>query len=126
MDWNQFDIDLLCLKKNSGPANNQFTHPACSKAPANDETFGVLPFLYFEETADHQGEFLGKVFNRSVNNSSRLGVAARKDFVEFLLGQFLAGVLAQGIRSDLPEFRAPVFDKLAEGAFAGAITDKSL
>src|SRR3954452_23052680 len=99
MDRNQFDLDLFCLEKNSGPANNQFTHAACSKATADDETFGVLPFLQFEETADHQGKFLGKVLNRSVNNPSRLGLASGKDFVEFSLGKFLAGVLAQRIRS---------------------------
>jgi hypothetical protein len=47
-------------------------YAARSKAASDARAFGILPFLQFEETADHQSKFLGKLFNGSVDNSSCL------------------------------------------------------
>ena len=63
MDRNQLDIDLLRLKKNGSPADDQFTDAASAESAPDDEPLRVLPFFQFQETPDHQGEFLRELLD---------------------------------------------------------------
>jgi hypothetical protein len=83
---------------------------AASAEPApDDEPLRVLPFLQFQKTPDHQGEFLRKLLDRAVGDAYSPDVAMGQNVVEPFSSQLLAGMLAKRVGSKLAQFLTASF-----------------
>jgi hypothetical protein len=60
-----------------------------------------------------------------MDDCGRLGIAGRQQFIEALLVDRLARLVAEWILAKLAKRLTPLFDELAKGPLAGAVADET-
>ena len=114
------------FKAIGGATDCELADAALTQATAHDDALDVLPFLQAQKAADHGGEFLRELFDRAVNHAGRFRIAFEQDFVELLLADLFAGLLAQRVLAHLADALAPVVEDGLKGSFAGPVADEAV
>src|SRR5262245_10899799 len=125
---NEFQVDgnVIGLEQQTGAADRQLADPAGAKATADDQAFRVAPILEAQEAADHLGELLGEVFDRTLHQCGSGRVAFLQQGGELLLADVFAKLVAERILAEFLQGLTPLVDDLPEGLFAAPVADEAL
>src|SRR4051794_4630121 len=126
MDRDEGDIDVLSLENDTGTPDGHFADPAGAKSAADDDTLRIAPGLQLKIAADDQREFLGKVFDRTLNHTGGFRVTFSKQRVERLLAEIFAGFFAKRIFAVLAQRLAPVLEDFPKRALGYPVAEESL
>ena len=122
----QLDSVTPGFQGNAGATDCELADAALTQAAAHDDALDVLPFLQAQEAADHGGEFLRELFDHAVNHAGRFRVAFDQDFVELLLADLIARLLAQRVLAYLADPLAPVVEDGLKRSLAGPVADEAI
>ena len=125
-DRDEVDLDAVGFQDHRGAADHEFADAAGAEAAADHDALGVLPALQLEEAADDERQFLREILDRAMHDAGGFAVALGEEFVELLLGQVVARLVAERVGAGLAQGLSPILDDVAERALAGAVADEAL
>src|SRR6266513_2693753 len=125
-DRNQIDLEVFGFENDIGTRNREFADPALPETAADHDAFRAGPGLGLEKSPRHISEFLREFLDRAVHQRGSGDIVARQRLVEFALGDFTSGLVAERIVAVLLQRLAQRVQNLAERTLAGAVAEKAV
>jgi hypothetical protein len=100
----QVDFNPFAFQQHRCPTDGKLADPAAAKSAPDYDFFRVFPLLMVQKSADYLNKLVQELFNCTLHNASRFGVAMHEQVVQFGLSQFIAFLISERIfllRTDL-------------------------
>ena len=124
-DRHEVEIAPVRPQDDGGTRDRKLADPALAEAPADHDALDLGPALQPGETADDEGQRLGKAFDGTVHQCSRPRIALLDQRVELLLAD-LGSLALQRIVAVALEVAAQRVEMFDEGAAARLVADETV
>src|SRR3954463_3379494 len=123
-DRTQLHFATRRLERNCRTAYSKFTDAALTQSATDCDALDVLPFLESQEAPDDRSKLLCEFLDGAMNGAGCFDVTFGQQFVELLLGEFVARRIAKRIFTCLTHLLAPFVQDALKRSLARAVAYK--